>query len=138
MTLEFVKFPSLENHYRENVVHKARELGYENELYLITEKVHGANFSFHTKVTVGEPTEFKPAKRTDFIADDESFYGCRPVIAKYKDRVIALAEAIARGEKAPDCNIVIYGELYGGKVQNAMSYKKEQDFVAFGLNNFNN
>ena len=48
---EFKKFNSLENSYRENFIHKIREHGYENEEYIITEKLHGC-FTHDTKITL--------------------------------------------------------------------------------------
>lgn len=131
MTLEFVKFPSLENHYREGTVHRARELGLENVQYLVTEKVHGANFSFHVKVEDGRALEVKAGKRTGFIEEDESFYGCRPVIDKYAKSVKSFAEALLIFMQIKDAVVSIYGELYGGNVQSGMPYTKEKDFIAF-------
>ena len=48
---KFKKFNSLENSYRENFIHKIREQGYENEKYIITEKIHGC-FTHDTKITL--------------------------------------------------------------------------------------
>lgn len=131
MTFEFVKFPSLENHYREGSVHRTRELGLEKVQYLVTEKVHGANFSFHVKVEDGRALEVKAGKRTGFIEEDESFYGCRPVIDKYAESVKSFAEALLIFMQIKDAVVSIYGELYGGNVQSGMPYAKEKDFIAF-------
>lgn len=131
MTFEFVKFPSLENHYREGSVHRARELGLEKVQYLVTEKVHGANFSFHVKVEDGRALEIKAGKRTGFIEEDESFYGCRPVIDKYTESVKSFAEALLIFMQIKDAVVSVYGELYGGNVQSGMPYAKEKDFIAF-------
>ena len=49
--VKFKKFNSLENSYRENFIHKIREQGYENEKYIITEKLHGC-FTHDTKITL--------------------------------------------------------------------------------------
>ena len=49
--VKFKKFSSLENSYRENFIHKIREQGYENEYYIITEKLHGC-FTHDTKITL--------------------------------------------------------------------------------------
>lgn len=129
----FKKFPSLENHYRENVVHKARDMGLEDTLYIITEKLHGANFSFHVLVRDGIAVAAKPAKRTNFIEDGESFYGCRTVVARYESQIKDLAERFAVLHRKDDALVVVYGELFGGRVQAGMSYPKEQDFAVFDL-----
>ena len=59
---KFKKFNSLENSYRENFIHKIREQGYENEKYIITEKLHGANYSFTVVIENGLIVMSNPAK----------------------------------------------------------------------------
>ena len=82
---KFKKFNSLENSYRENFIHKIREQGYENEEYIITEKLHGANYSFTVVVEGGIVVSVIPAKRSGYIHSDEKFYNHRPVYEKYVD-----------------------------------------------------
>lgn len=118
---EFKKFPSLENHYQVKPVQHVHELGFADELYVVTEKVHGANFSFHTN-----GVELQCAKRTSFIEKTEKFYNYRPVADKYREGVLALSNFL----NAP---VIIYGELFGGNIQAGMPYKNEQDFAAFDL-----
>ena len=64
---EFKKFNSLENSYRENFMNKIREHGYENEEYIITEKLHGANYSFTVVVECGIVVSVIPAKLLNFL-----------------------------------------------------------------------
>ena len=118
---EFKKFPSLENHYQVKLVQLAEDLGFTAEPYLVTEKVHGANFSFHTN-----GTELQCAKRTGFIEQNEKFFNYRPIVEKYREGLFALGKALK-------ANVIVYGELYGGNIQAGMPYKNEQDFVAFDL-----
>lgn len=44
--MEFVKFSSLENTYRTNLLEKIQYEGKDGGLWMATEKLHGANFSF--------------------------------------------------------------------------------------------
>ena len=42
----FNKFPSLENTYRQKEIDEIVNQGLADQGYIVTEKVHGANFSF--------------------------------------------------------------------------------------------
>lgn len=131
--MEFKSFGSLDNHYRESLIHQARAMGLENVLYLVTEKIHGANFSFHVNIVDSMAVEVKPANRSAFIEDTSAFYGCTLVVERYISQVKALAERFSYLHKKANAVVVVYGELYGGNVQRGMPYKKEKDFAAFDL-----
>ena len=45
--MQFIKYNSLENHYRDKFIQKVFDEGYGKETFVCTEKVHGANFSFY-------------------------------------------------------------------------------------------
>lgn len=130
MTIEFKKFPSLENTYQQKPIMLAEELGYHNEEYIVTEKVHGANFSFWLSEINGEIL-IHCAKRSGFIEDGEKFFNYKPVLEKYRDNLEKLFYHLSEthGYKS----VVVFGELYGGNIQSGMCYKEEQDFIAFDL-----
>lgn len=130
---EFKKFNSLENSYRENFIHKIREQGCEDEEYIITEKLHGANYSFTVVVEGGIVVSVIPAKRSGYIHSDEKFYNHRPVYEKYVDKVTKLALSLLKDKSMSDGIIVVYGELYGGNIQGGMAYPLEQDFAGFDI-----
>lgn len=130
---EFKKFNSLENSYRENFIHKIREEGYENDEYIITEKLHGANYSFTVVVENKIPVSVFPAKRSSYITEDEKFYNHRPVYEKYVHKVSQLALSLLDDNNMDDGVVTIYGELYGGNIQNGMAYPLEQDFAGFDI-----
>lgn len=130
---EFKKFNSLENSYRENFIHKIREQGYEDEEHIITEKLHGANYSFTVVVEGGIAVSVIPAKRSGYIHSDEKFYNHRPVYEKYVDKVTKLALSLLKDKNMSDGIIVVYGELYGGNIQGGMAYPLEQDFAGFDI-----
>lgn len=118
----FVKFPSLENHYQEGFITRLTDMGLADQSFLVTEKVHGANFSLHaTKDGV------KPARRTDFLAEGEKFFNYKPVFEKYKAGATMLREYFDAE------TVVVYGELFGGNVASGMAYQLDQDFLAFDL-----
>lgn len=128
MLNEFKKFPSLENTYRQKEINMVENLGYSNEPYIVTEKVHGANFSFWLSEVDGE-VNIRCAKRTSFIEEGEKFFNYKPVLEKYRNRLTNLYNTFST-----DCKVLtVYGELFGGNIQAGMCYKEDQDFIAFDL-----
>lgn len=120
--LQFKSFNSLENTYRDKEIQRVIDHGSSEQLWIATEKVHGANFSFwKTK------DEMKVAKRSGFIELGEKFFNYAAVVDKYKGNLYELHKIY--GFK----DIVVYGELFGGNIQKGMSYQDEQDFIAFDL-----
>lgn len=119
--MEFKKFSSLENTYRQNLIDKTQYEGKDGGLWIATEKLHGANFSFWC-----DGTEVKVASRSHFV--DGTFYNCQAVINKYSDSVMSLFKLLNSEHK----ELVIYGELFGGNVQKEVEYG-EKDFRAFDL-----
>jgi len=125
MSLEFTKFPSLENTYRQKEIDKIQSMMIKDK-WVVTEKVHGANFSFWVTKDDGGNIEIKCAKRSGWIEEEEKFFNYKPVLEKYKDNLIHLRKSILS-------DYVIYGELFGGNIQSGMCYSEEQDFVAFDM-----
>lgn len=119
--MEFVKFSSLDNTYRQNLIDKVQYEGKDGGLWIATEKLHGANFSFWC-----DGKEVKVASRTQFV--DGTFYNCQAVINKYSDKVLSLFRNLADNPS----QIVVYGELFGGNVQKEVEYGGK-DFRAFDM-----
>jgi len=76
--------------------------------WVVTEKVHGANFSF-----VYEDHQLRFAKRKDYLTWNDDFFGFQAVAAEMEDRVIGLFEQLR--QDIPAHRYIIYGELFGGK-----------------------
>ena len=138
MSLDFTKFPSLENTYRQKEIDKIQSMMIKDK-WVVTEKVHGANFSFwmteeHLSVEgIGlcSTVVIKCAKRSGWIEDGEKFFNYQHVLEKYRDSLERLYYHLSGTH---DCNeVVVFGELYGGNIQSGMCYKEEQDFIAFDL-----
>lgn len=119
--MEFQKFSSLENSYRQNLIEKVQHEGKDGGLWMATEKLHGANFSFWC-----DGTEVKVASRTQFV--DGTFYNCQTVINKYSQAVLETHRALLLDGTV----LVIYGELFGGNVQKEVEYG-EKDFCGFDV-----
>ena len=126
MTKQFTKFPSLENTYRQKEIDKIIMMDIKDK-WVVTEKVHGANFSFWVyKNLESGKIDIKCAKRSGWIDEAEKFFNYKLVLEKYRTMLEKL-----RDDQLDD--FVIYGELFGGNIQSGMCYKIEQDFVAFDM-----
>jgi Rnl2 family RNA ligase len=75
--------------------------------WVVTEKVHGANFSF-----VYEAEKLHFAKRKDYLTWQDDFFAFQSVVVRLEQQILSLFEAIATRIKAE--KIVIYGEIFGG------------------------
>ncbi len=119
----FKKYTSLENAYRDKFVHACHSLGAPE--WVATEKVHGANFGFTINGGV-----IQPFRRTGIIEQrvedgGYDFFGCTPIVEKYREAAVQL-------EKSVGCPIIIYGELYGERIQKEIQYG-EKDFIVFDI-----
>ena len=137
----FKTYNSIENAYQARVIEQIRIQGFGDEVFIVQEKVHGANFSFFT-----DGKEIKIAKRTAFIEKEEKFFNAHQVLELYKEKVI---EAFGKVKTLyPEVEtVVIYGELFGGgynhkavepvpdavKVQKGIEYAPHNEFYAFDI-----
>ena len=133
--VKFIKFPSLENTYREKEISRIIEQGLDKQKYIVTEKVHGAHFDFYVSCdeSVNEVV-INCAKRTSFIGEDEKFFNYKPVLEKYRNALIALYNTHSLNGDT----LVVCGELFGGNIQSNMSYPLHQDFVGYDVKFLNN
>ena len=111
---DFIKYPSLENHYN---VHKSRKFDpYMDELFYATEKIHGSNMSIHfTKDTI----RYFSRKQEVNIGSDLGEYLYKAENTPYIENIV---KQMFKINKAID-KIIVYGELYGAGIQ-SMSYKE--------------
>lgn len=108
--------------------------------WVVTEKVHGANFSF-----VYENSTLKFAKRKEYLNWTDDFFGFQLVVNKLEDHILRLFEKLSNeitGEK-----YMVYGELFGGKyphpevspikdlhaIQTGVYYTPNIEFCAFDI-----
>jgi Rnl2 family RNA ligase len=137
----FKTYNSIENAYQARVIDQIRLQGFGDEVFIVQEKVHGANFSFFT-----DGKEIKIAKRTAFIEKDEEFYNAHQMLEGYRKNVIDVFEKVKT--IYPDLGtVVIYGELFGGgykhkevepvknaiKVQKGVEYAPYNEFYGFDI-----
>jgi Rnl2 family RNA ligase len=113
----------------------------ERATWVVTEKVHGANFCF-----LLDGHAVRCAKRKAPLEPDEDFFGHRAVLARLEARLAALYAA-ARREIEGLATLFVYGELFGGAyphplvapapgarpVQTGIYYAPDVEFCAFDL-----
>jgi len=128
--MEFKKYTSIVNDYKD------REIQYQlmhakgchnvNELeFVITEKLHGANvqlvFYPDGKLDVG--------KRTSYLDHGASFYDIWTAIEDLNSEI----ETLKNHAKEIDIPFRLYGELFGGNVQQGINYGKKQKIMFFDM-----
>ena len=105
--------------------------------WAVTEKVHGANFSF-----VYSNGEIKYAKRTGIIKPDENFYNYQVILPENLPKIKVIIEQVKK--LCPNYKtIIIYGELFGGlypdiqskykPIQKGVYYSPDLHFYAFDI-----
>ena len=108
--------------------------------WVVTEKVHGANFSF-----VYENGTLKFAKRKEYLNWTDDFFGFQLVANKLENNIFRLFEKLS-GEISGQ-KYIIYGELFGGKyphpevnpvkdlhaIQTGVYYTPNIEFCAFDI-----
>jgi Rnl2 family RNA ligase len=139
--MSFKKYPSIENTYREKTIKEIKKFGFDLGVWVVTNKVHGANFSFWCD---GE--NVLCAKRNGFLKPDDNFYGFQEIASDYKDRVIKATLDI-QSSLNDKVIVVFYGEIFGGsyphpdvsskvqgtKVQKGVYYCPMNDFYLFDI-----
>jgi len=105
---EFKKYNSIENTYNKDFLEKIEKEGYESLVYVVQEKVHGANCCF---ITDGTDVGF--AKRTGPVLSDEKFYNYEELLSRYREKVRSLFTLI-KVNYPTTSNIMVYGEMFGG------------------------
>lgn len=139
--MNFKKYNSIENSYQLDFLSKIKEQGYDNQEYVIQEKVHGANICF---ITNG--IDIISAKRTELILDDENFYNSKSVKKRYEKKILQLFKLISDKFNGVS-QIILFGELFGGVyphanvkkistavfVQKGVYYSPNNDFYAFDI-----
>ncbi len=108
--------------------------------WVVTEKIHGANFSF-----IYEDGQLRFAKRKEYLSWDADFFGFQWMVHQLESRVMRLFEAWS--SKEPGMRYMIYGELFGGAyphpdvpaneslqaVQTGVYYSPDLCFSAFDM-----
>lgn len=127
MSKKFIKFPSLENHYR------GKELGYwldhnpelALEEFIITEKIDGSNFCI--VISKDLPVYFQ--SRNQILTWESSFFDFQQALKPHREKIETL-QRVVDNEHAWD-EIRVYGEIFGEGVQRRIDYGTEKYFKPF-------
>lgn len=123
----FHKYNSIENTYREENLQRIEREGFSGGTWVASEKLHGANFSFHY-----DGKNHKEAKRSGFIEEGENFYACSEVVNQIRPLIRELWGLLLEEAYSGLTSISVYGELFGDGVQKGISYG-EKKFYAFDM-----
>jgi len=138
--MEFVKYNSLENSYRIGFIEKIINQGKNRGEFVVQEKVHGSNFSIWFN-----GTDFKCARKTDFLEEGEMFFNFDKILEKYKKEIKVIFNKINNSKNID--TIAFFGELFGGnydhkdvkpiknasKVQKGILYHPDNMFMLFDV-----
>jgi Rnl2 family RNA ligase len=125
--MNFQKYPSIENSYREKFIQEIQNHPhFPFSKWQVTEKIHGSNFSF-----ISDGNDVKIGKRSGFT--DGSFYNCYEVLEKYRQNVLTLFNDLGLSFGNNISYIQLFGELFGPGVQKGVEYGGEKDFRLFDI-----
>ncbi len=76
--------------------------------WIVTEKIHGANFCLVT-----DGATIRCAKRKGWLAEDEDFFGHRGLVGRLAGAVLEVC-SLVKGIEKDAAAVLVYGELFGG------------------------
>jgi len=151
--MEFQKYSSIENTYREKNLFEIQTRGLDQGEWVVSEKVHGSNFSLWL-----DKAGLRCARRSGFIALGDKFFNWENIISAYDTHISLLYQIcnsfldnlVEDGNikmKNDNVEVVLFGEIFGGlydhkeveryqgamKVQKGVQYCPWNDFYAFDL-----
>ena len=138
--MKFVKYGSITNSYRQEFIDKILFEEKDRGDWIVTEKIHGANFSLWV-----DKDTIRMAKRSAFIPDDSEFYGAQDIKEDLFKKARILFDWIAT--KSEIEYMAIFGELFGGsyphkdvpvnpkarKVQKGVWYSPNNEFIVYDI-----
>jgi Rnl2 family RNA ligase len=124
--IKFDKYPSTDNHYAEKTVNywlnKEPELN--NIEYILQEKIDGANFQIYITAD-----EIRVGKRSSLLGEESNFNDWQETLKKYDEHINILQKFC----NTEDCQLTLYGEIYGAGIQNRIHYSKEKHIAIYDL-----
>lgn len=116
--------------------------------FVISEKIHGANFSIRVSAADGTNIDVDFAKRTALLTPEEDFFGCVSSGLTQRLRPLAI-EAFRKAQLPEGTLMIIFGELFGGQyphedvtateqqqqqaVQTGVSYSPNLNYIAYDV-----
>lgn len=124
--MEFYKYSSIENTYREEFIELIKDEGKNTGEWVVTEKIHGGQLSLYY-----DGSELQASTRTAFLTPGMDFFNYERVVAANADKVKEIYRILSN-ERGNVSLLIVYGELFGGdyphpdvpKVKNAKRLQK--------------
>lgn len=145
--MKFQKYSSIENAYRERFINAIHESGNGGGMYIVQEKIHGANFSIYV-----DKDGVSFASRNNMLKNDEPFYAYLGIAERLAALAMNLFHIANECLPEEECEfytfdyLIINGELAGGgyphpdvpksgvgTVQKGVFYNPEQFFIGFDI-----
>lgn len=131
--MEFRKYNSITNHFEKGSLAKWLKMYPElyNEQYIIQEKLNGSNFSIWFENTdIG--VDIKCANRTVFLDRKDRFFDYQLALQNKKIEKL-IDNIVNKIKKANIKELVIFGELYGGRIQKGVFYSDQKHIRFFDM-----
>lgn len=141
--MKYTKYNDIENSQRTAFMDKIYKQGRSGGTWVVTEKVHGSNFSIRY-----DGKQFLCGKRTSWLTGpDNEFFNYTKVLQSHKNRIEALYNHLKSELKLEFDTMTLYGELFGGsyphpkvkkvsdaiKVQAGIWYSPFNEFYVFDM-----
>lgn len=140
--IEWRKYQDIENSYRKKVIDDIYEQGLNGGLWVVQEKIDGANGSFVT-----DGNRIRMAKRTCLIDDDAEFNGLKQFRDENKDTILEVYNMCNSFFGGNLTSVVVYGECFGGYyphpdvtndnkvkvIQGRVYYSPKHEFMAYDI-----
>ena len=125
--MEFIKFPSLENHYQTKAINYWLQYNptLSSEKFIITEKMDGANFC----IVIPREGEVYFQSRNNALAGDASFFDFQSALERDMDKIMKIKSELNSSDLVNE--VRIYGELFGNGVQRRVDYGTGRYFLPF-------
>jgi Rnl2 family RNA ligase len=143
MPIEFKSYSDIENSYRLKTISMISDHGLAYGDWVVTEKVHGSNFSFGIAYD-----EIKCGKRSGWLEKD-NFFNYQDVLEDLNKNLCVLFHLVCEAYNLPKEQVkcILYGEIFGGsyphkdvpkhptsiRVQKGVFYSPYNEFYAFDL-----
>lgn len=135
--MSFKRYKSIENHYREKHIRDMLQYNpvYHGAKIVAQEKIHGANFQINLDRIPGLGVEVSYGKRSGTIVDNEKFYNHHATVnlPHIQDIIQKTTDQMIGGLFSDADSVILYGEFFGGNVQDGVDYGPNKDIIFFDI-----
>jgi Rnl2 family RNA ligase len=125
--MSFLKYSSIENHYQHLYILNVCKNIPKDEVWVVTEKVHGSNFS----IIFDDKGNMSYGRRNSQLEPDEIFMNHQEIMKPYIPKFKKAYEMIKTKYNNTPSRVILYGELYGHMPE--IFYSKNPGFYGFDI-----